>query len=217
MATIEEGQIGAFRGKIGRVVVAPFRKITVGRSVPKKSSKPATEVQLAQRLKFGLINNFINGFGDILNVGFKNAKGNATPTHEAVRYHLYNAVKGAYPDYAIDFTAVKLSNMSGKLLDNIMPFTTTAAVNGKTTISWEAADGNRTESLPTDNLFVALYNETEQYFMNYRAAAKRSQLTVTLRTPHEEETDVIHAWVMYVSVDGKMVSKSKYLGVIAYA
>jgi hypothetical protein len=215
MAKIEEGQIGDFRGKIGRVVITDFRGMTVGRSAPKQTTKPPTEAQMDQRLRFALATGFVSGMGDIVQLGYQNVKFATSPANMAVKEILASGITGSYPNYEINFPKVMISKAKGNTaIDNIVPINKTAVVNNRTTLSWEALETGRTVSLPTDNLYVLFYNATEEYFINYPAAAKRSQLTATLRTPHEEETDIVHAWALYVSADGTRVSKSKYLGLI---
>lgn len=212
MALIDQGQIGDFKGKIGRVVVAPYRKKTVGRAAPKKSTKQPTLVQLDQRAQFGLVTAFVSGVREIINLGYQNLTGNSGSYNMATKWHLDNAVTGVYPNYAIDYSKVKLSD--GKnVIDGIFEVAKTDAVNSKTTITWMAREAVR-GSLPTDKLCAVFYNHTEKFFMMDMAASERSKLTATVRIPLEEDTDVIHGWVLFISTDGKQVSRSKYLGII---
>lgn len=215
MAILDPGQIGNFSGKVGRVVISPWKGLTVGRSVPKKSSKVATEVQLNQRSKFGLVTTFVSRFGDLIPLGYQSVKGNVSPYNIAVQYHLKNAVTGIYPDYSIDFTKVRLSAPKGaNEIDGISTITTGAAVNYKVALAWELKQSQKPSSKDTDLLYVVFFNATEDNFMTYDGVAERSELTANLRLPQENITDVIHGWMFFVSADKKMVSHTKYLGIM---
>lgn len=214
MALIKSGQVGKFNGKIDNVVISAWKGLLVGRSVPSKSNKPATVTQLEQRAKFGLVTGFLSKIGDTVKLGYQNSGGNMTPYNVAARYHLDNAVTGVYPAYALNYSKIQLNDGIGKVLDSPSGLAHTPVVNNRSTITWEAIELVRADSLPTDQLRVVLYNATANFFLIHPAAAQRSLLTASVRLPIEEEDDVIHAWVMFVSADGKRTSRSKYLGII---
>jgi hypothetical protein len=214
MALIKSGPVGRFNGKIGNVVVAPWKGLLVGREAPTPTNKPATLTQLEQRAKFGLVTGFLSKIGETVRVGYQNSGGNMTAYNVAARYHLDNAVTGVYPAYALDYSKVQLNDGVGKVLDAPTGIAHTPVVNNRTTITWEAIELVRQDSLPTDQIRIVLFNATADFFLIHPAAAQRSVMTATVRLPIEEEDDVVHAWVMFVSADGKRTSRSRYLGII---
>ena len=60
MARITKGILGGFSGKVGLVVGASWRGQDIIRSTPKPSSKPPSEKQLLQQLKFRLVIDFLH-------------------------------------------------------------------------------------------------------------------------------------------------------------
>ncbi|QXU41184.1 DUF6266 family protein [Pedobacter sp. D749] len=113
MATYSKGANGAFSGKVGSVIGSNWRSIDYLRGLPKKSSKPSTEPQLAQRAKFALAALYLSPIKDILNIGFKDKQLNKiTGYNAAVKIFLNQAVSGSYPDFVIDFSQVVVSRGS---------------------------------------------------------------------------------------------------------
>lgn len=119
MATYKKGILGVFTGKVGTVIGSNWRGIDYMRSLPKKSKKVATQPQLDQRFKFGLINSFFKSISTLIEIGYQSATGNKTPMNVAVSYHLMEAVTGVSPAFEIDFTKVLISR--GDLLGPWLP------------------------------------------------------------------------------------------------
>ncbi|MBB6239500.1 hypothetical protein HDC90_004153 [Pedobacter sp. AK013] len=82
MATYSKGANGAFSGKVGSVIGSNWRSIDYLKGLPKKSSKPSTEPQLAQRSKFALAPLYLSPIKDILNIGFKDKQLNKLTLHD---------------------------------------------------------------------------------------------------------------------------------------
>ena len=59
MANISKGILGGFSGKGGTIVGANYRGKDIIRSVPKKSGRKPTELQLLQQKKFRLVVSFL--------------------------------------------------------------------------------------------------------------------------------------------------------------
>lgn len=216
MAILKPGQVGDFKGKIGQVVVSKWRQLTVGRSTPKKSSKKATEEQLNQQSKFGLVTSFIGRIGKTIALGYQNSAGNLTPYNVAVKDHIKNAVTGEYPNFMIDYSKVVLSSPKAQNeIDAAASVEMSAAVDAEVTITWVPKKQVFIErTMGTDLLLVVFYNVTEDAFMTAYSEGTRSSLTSTFFVPQERATDVIHAWAYFISVNKKFVSKSTYLGLV---
>lgn len=215
MAILKPGQVGNFNGKIGQVVVSTWRQLTVGRSTPKKSSKKATETQLDQQSKFGLVTTFVSRFISIISLGYQNSQGNLTPYNRAVKYLLNTAVIGAYPDYAIDFSKFLLSSpRASNEIDTPESITMSATVSGKITLTWVSKLGSLDNTKDTDKLYTLFYNASDGSAMLTYGDVERSKLSFTTRVPEEESTDQIHGWAVFISANKKLVSKTMYLGIV---
>lgn len=70
MATIKKGILGGFSGKVGTVIGGNWKGIDYMRSLPKKSSKPATALQNDQRIKFTIAMAFIKPISKLVTKGF---------------------------------------------------------------------------------------------------------------------------------------------------
>lgn len=218
MAILQPGQVAYFKGKIGQVVVSKWRQLTVGRSVPKKSSKKASDIQLDQQSKFAMMTVFISRMGRAITLGYQNNAGNLTPYNTAVRYHLNNAVLGEYPNFSIDFAKVRVSQPRSAIeIDAPDTFAMGPEVAGKATITWTVRENSLNLSDATDTLYTVFYNATEKLFMLSPAEALRSALTANARVPQENGNDEIHGWMFFVSPNKKLVSRSVYLGIVQTA
>jgi hypothetical protein len=210
MGTFLKGILGGFSGKVGNVIGASWSGIDYLRSLPRKSSKPPTEAQLKQRMTFGLVMGFLRPIGILLKVGYQAYKGKETPINAASRYHLEHAVTGIYPNLTIDLPEVVISK--GNLL---APYFAEigSSVAGEVKFDWlNNAPVGSTNG--TDRATLLIYNPEKDQFTYLQSAAARSALTFTLELPTDYSGDLVHGWLCFVSVNGKEVSDSAYLGTV---
>ena len=214
MAILETGQIGTFKGKIGQVVVAKWRDLLVGKKTPTKSGKPGTDDQKDQRSKFGLVTHFFRGLGDIIKLGYQSQKTGMTPMNAAVKYHLENAVTGVYPNYALDYSKIVLSNANvvGEIDGGFAP-TAVPAAGSIVKVAWQVPVNNPIKtSSPDDRLSIIIYSLTKKRFVIYDRVVSRSALTYDLELPSFFNGDLCHGYMFFTSPKGKDVSLSEYLG-----
>jgi|SRR5690606_19985301 len=204
MAIYKDGLLGPYRGKIGPVVGSNWRNIDVSRSLPRKTNTPASEKQLAQRLKFKLAIDFLLGIKDVIKI---NSKGNAATSKtdlNAATKIIINKMEGVYPDFKIPYPEAVFSKGS---LMNILPVVTlpdTETIN----ISWSPRLGLGASEHDVVN--VILYIESTESFLLYDTA-KRKDASFSY---HVEEVGVglIHIWTFVSTADGTDRSDSKYCG-----
>ncbi|HEY0175694.1 MAG TPA: DUF6266 family protein, partial [Pedobacter sp.] len=194
--------------------ISNWRDVTVGRSTPKKSTKPPTPAQLDQQSQFGLVTGFLGNISDILALGYQFGPKGITPMNAAVRYHLNTAVKGAYPEYQLDYTKVVISNGNAKNeIDGGIDASALAVADAKVTVSWitaEHTDDNPT--LPADLACLVFYSTTKQRFVTFKGKAERSLLSTTVQIPRSFVGDNFQGYLFFVSPNRKSVSFSDYLG-----
>ncbi len=75
MATFNKGILGGFSGKVGTIVGSNWRGLDVIRSLPKKTSRFATEKQLIVQAKFSLIAHFLAPLKPLLRTYFGQPSG----------------------------------------------------------------------------------------------------------------------------------------------
>lgn len=118
MARYKNGINGTFSGKVGAVVGASWRGIDYMRSVQKAITKPASQTQLSQRLKFKLVTGWLTPLRDLVWIGYQFYMGSQTPVNGCVGYHLKEAIRGEAPDYRIDFPKAVFSR--GELIISLI-------------------------------------------------------------------------------------------------
>jgi len=210
MGRYSKGANGTISGKVGSVVGAKWRSIRYLRSLPSKSSKPASEKQLAVQARFMLAARQLRPIKDVLNLGFSDKKLNKiTGYNAAVKNFINNAITGNYPDYSIDFSKFQLSNGS------LSPLTTPACSVGvnELRMSWQSKP-NRFSAFADDEVVALVYNETAKVYSIDDTAMRSEQIIVF--TPSASAGDVLHVWVFAVNRDGDMVSPSQYVGQLIY-
>jgi hypothetical protein len=213
MSKVEAGQIGTFKGKTGQVVVASWRGALIGRKTPTKSNKPGSEEQKDQRSKFGLVTRFLRGLGDVINLGYQYQKTGPTPMNVAVQYNLENAVTGIYPNYALDFSKIMLSNPNGiGEIDTGFAPTAIPAAGAVVQVSWQVGSNAYKATSPDDRLSIIIYSVTKKKFIVYDRVVSRSALTYEVELPYLFRGDVCHGYMFFSSPKGKDVSLSEYLG-----
>lgn len=214
MAILETGQVGTFKGKIGQVVVSGWRGLLVGKKTPTKSGKPGSEDQIDQRSKFGLVTHFFRGMGEIIKLGYQSYKTGMTPMNAAVKYHLDNAVTGAYPNYALDYSKVLLSdaNVIGEIDGGFAP-AAVAAAGSIVKVEWQMRSNITNDATsPDDRLSIIIYSVTKQRFVVYKRVVPRSALKYNVELPLFFNGDTCHGYMFFNSPKGKDVSRSEYLG-----
>ena len=207
MATYSKGANGAFSGKVGSVIGSNWRSIDYLRGLPKKSTKPSTEPQLAQRAKFALAALYLSPIKDILNIGFKDKQLNKiTGYNAAVKIFLNQAVGGSYPDFAIDFSQVVVSRGSLSVFHGL-----NASLQGADLVlNWQSIL-NRYNSFTDDSLTVVLFNATKSMYLVYEDA-QRAAMTYTAVIGASFSGDVFHGWAFAANRDTTAVANSQYLG-----
>jgi hypothetical protein len=207
MATYSKGANGAFSGKVGSIIGSNWRGVDYLRSLPKKSNKPTSDLQLAQRNKFALAPLYLSPIKDILNIGFKDKLLNKTTGYNAaVKIFLNQAIGGDYPDFVIDFSQIVLSKGSLSVFHAL-----SATLKGTDLlINWKSFP-NRYNAFDDDMLVVVLFNDTKKMYLVYEEAQRR-MLTYTAVIGANFTGDVFYGWAFAVKRENNVVANSQYLG-----
>lgn len=209
MAILDQGLVGIFRGKMGAIVVAKWKDLYVGKSKSKRSTKPASVTQIEQRAKFGLVGKFIKAFPELVQIGFKST-GQKTSMNQATSYNLSNAVKGAYPNYSLDYSKIALSDSEGRdLIDEAESPVMVAAADQTVKVTWKAFSVPSPLNEPTDTVYLVLHNPVSYWFSLHQAI--RSSLNFDFRVSRKMVGEV-HGWLIFASVNKKYVTGTQYLG-----
>lgn len=220
MAVFRKGINGAFSGTIGNTVGASWRHIDYMRSLPKPTKKPATQAQLAQRAKFALAVSFLQPMKWILDLGFNDKqRGRNTGYNRGLQLFITQAVTGDYPDYEIDFANVTVSQGS---MEKLLGLSMASDTPNTISLSWVDHSQAPVEAdevkgaYDDDQVFVLLYNRTEQLFTTNREAIRQDE-SLQLELPAMFAGHEFHAWAFVRHREGSRQSPSQYAGTVILA
>lgn len=204
------GVLGGFRKKTGSVIGSYWRNLDVIRGLPRISSKPATQLQIDQRLKFGLVTRFLSRVGDIIDLGYNKGNRSKSSMNESVSHHLKHAILGITPNFRLDYSKLQLTSGVLELPDN----TSAAAVTPtKVDFSWESYGANSRFKDDTDKVTLLIYNPVNDRFVTMRDVVPRTALAYSMQVPPPFSGQTVHCYIFLSSILVKgRYSNSRYLG-----
>lgn len=165
MARINNGLLNGFSGKIGNVVSCYRYGKYYLRMRPEKVHHPNSEKQLAQRMRFTLIQQFMHPISPFLRFGFGAYAVGRSAYNAAMSYNLEHALKGIYPEIMVDYQAARISK--GKL-PGIASGNVCQGESGKLIFTWERQVSSVKSREPDKAVVVILCPETKEaiWFMD---------------------------------------------------
>ena len=206
------GAFGGFQKKTGALVGHWVNGQNVITAVPHPSLEPPTVKQLDVRAKFRLVQSFVLMMGPLVKTGYEFVrKEKQSAMNAAFSYNYRNALTGVSPNFVMDYPKVVYSR--GMLSEAYNPEVATT-VPAELTFSWlnEFSEGFGDG---TDRATVMAYNPAKDKFVFKTGAVARSALTYTLLVPGDFAGDNVHCYMSFVTMDGKRVSESVYVGMIS--
>lgn len=205
---IQRGCLGPISGKVGDRVYATVNGVTHVRSLPRKTTKPATEKQLIQRAKFELVYRFLHSAEGIINSSYKLINRKKTGRGVTFRQILAEAIRGEYPDLEIDYSKVKL--IRGQLSS---PHGTCVQAEKPDRLNFSWSSFPQMHIDPTDELIVLFYcNSLKKFCCNQDLGIRRSDKCCTIRVPEMFAGRECCVWLAYRSALQNAFSDSVYLG-----
>ena len=209
MATIKNGILGGFNGKIGTAVGYQIGDESYIRALPIRRAKP-TKNELVNRAKFKLVQDTLNPLKDFLKVGFKNYGTKTGGYRSAVSYTRKIALVADDAGIYIDPTLLKVSG--GDLPQAVNPIATFEA-QMHIKFNWDT--NHITYEHTSDQAMVVVYDmENKMAITRIFDGAFRRDGTLTVEIPHDFKGRKVHAYIGFVSDDREIQSDSQYLGKI---
>jgi len=205
-----KGILGPFSGLVGAIVGVNWKGGFFLRSRPVKTNKPPTEPQLIQRKRFTMISRFLSPVTELLDIGFQ-AHQQERSTFNAAFTANKDAITGVYPLLVIDLPKVIIAK--GKLLQPPASFEMTTLGAAAVEFSWSNNAPAQTTG-GTDRLVLMAYAPDLEEYVTVINAAARSAGRFELSVPVHWSARIIHVWVFFVSVNGKINSNSLYVGAV---
>lgn len=207
MGTIKQGILGGFSGKVGNIVGASWRGIDYIRSMPASVHNPRTEAQVSQRNRFSLVGKMLKTIVPIIRIGFAGSVGTGKSAFSvAMSYNVKNAVIGLFPDFEINFDAVKIS--SGDLYGAANAEASSAA--GSISFVWDTDLLNNAAA--TDKVILLAFNAVTGEASYDVDAATRADGSCSLAVPPTWDGEMVDTYLALYSAAGKLVSNSVYTG-----
>ncbi|MDD2300589.1 MAG: DUF6266 family protein [Fermentimonas sp.] len=207
MGTIKQGILGGFSGKVGNIVGASWRGIDYIRSMPASVHNPRTEAQVSQRNRFSLVGKMLKTIVPIIRIGFAGSVGTGKSAFSvAMSYNVKNAVIGLFPDFEINFDAVKIS--SGDLYGAANAEASSAA--GSISFVWDTDLLNNAAA--TDKVILLAFNAVTGEASYDVDAATRADGSGSLAVPPTWDGEMVDTYLALYSAAGKLVSNSVYTG-----
>jgi len=209
MAKINKGILGALSGKLGPVVGSSWKGNAYLRMAPEKKSKPKilSPAQLAHHQKFSFLTKWLQPLHPYLTAGFRNLAKDTTEVNAAFSYNFKNALKGAYPDFYIDYEAFRLSR---GILKGVLDVNVSLAAPNTILLSWTNENGANSEY--SDQLMLVLYNDEIGFADGFTGGAKRAAKTCTFIFENKLVGKPFHVFIGLIGINGHKISESQYLG-----
>ncbi|HAH26147.1 MAG TPA: hypothetical protein DCL77_20690 [Prolixibacteraceae bacterium] len=207
MAVILNGITGGFSGKVGNIIGGTWKGISYMRSRATSISQPNTAAQLDQRARFGTVGKFLRPLIPFLRVGYKSQAVKKSGYNAAMAYNLENALTGVYPDYAIDYTQVSVSQ--GMIAEALNPAAVSTTA-GEIDFSWED-NSDYGDALATDKAVLVVYNPAKKRVISLQGGNTRVSGSQTITVPASFTGDEVQCYISFQNANGSVLSNSTYV------
>ena len=208
MGQSKNGPFSGHTGRTGGLVGSRKNGKWILAVVKATAPKPPTVLQQYQQIKLGMITQWLSSIDSFIRLGFAAYDSEMSAWNAAVKYNLLHAVGGVGPAFNIVYADALLSRGS---LDGAELGEVSAVTAGELEFSWSANVGEY-NGHATDKAVLLVYNPMEGKFVMVKGAVTRATLSYTMLLPSAFSGDTVHAYMAFVSADGKGVSTSDYLG-----
>jgi hypothetical protein len=213
MGTIKQGILGNFSGKVAAVIGGTWKGIGYMRGIPAKVANPQTDLQLQQRQKFSVTMKFLQPLTQFLKTGFKNYADKMSGINAAMAYNFRNALLGTYPNFTINYPNALVAR---GVLAPALNQAAASTVAGTVLFTW-TDNSDESGASPFDQNLLVIYNPVKNQAVTFSELGTRADATQAVTVPHSFSGDLVHCYIAFITVDGQMLSNSKYAGAITVA
>lgn len=207
---VKKGSIGSVSGTVGNVVVSKWRGKDVVRKPKTKRSKKKKKPEQEQNIRLSTVTHFLSRFKDEIRIGFEKKIRKDPAFQTAVKRNLKDAVLGEHPPFRMNYKKVIFSDGELDMAWGAkIELTSTLDVH----VVWEVPETSRIKITGQDVVCLVLYNENKHRVLNLSDKGwKRSDFEITTPLGNLYHGHTFHAWIFFVSPDGKSVSNTRYIG-----
>lgn len=210
MAEIKKGILGGFSGKVGPVVGANWRGKDIIRSTPKSSSKPKTDKQILQQMKFKATISFLQPLRSIQSRFFGMNVGVRSKVNLAASYVINNAIEvvEGLPVMVYNKVLITKGDLASFQNVELVPQT-----GGVLSLTWEdnSVQGN---ALETDRVSLVCYFEELGVFEIYEGVALRGDAIAEITVPSIYTGKVAQVYAYLCNEAETQACNSVHLGAV---
>ena len=210
MATIKQGILGAFSGKVAGVVGSSWKGIAVMKSLPPSVSNPKTASQIEQRGRMSACTAFSQAvLADVIKPLNDRFSSRMSGFNSFTSRNIAN-FEGGTLSKPSDLTISPAGNKA-QLIDAIAAEAKLTKKNASVELNW-STDAGVGKALDTDKPYVVVYNRTSKKAFGYAPAAVRGDDTLFISLPDDEfsPNDVIDVYLAFLRADGTVVFETAY-------
>jgi len=210
MATIKQGILGAFSGKVAGVVGSSWKGIAVMKSLPPSVSNPKTAAQIEQRGRMSACTAFSQAvLADVIKPLNDRFSSRMSGFNSFTSRNIAN-FEGGTLSKPSDLTISPAGNKA-QLIDAIAAEAKTTKKNATVELSW-STDAGVGKALDTDKPYVVVYNRTSKKAFGYAPAYTRESDGCFINLPDDEfsPNDVIDVYLAFLRADGTVVFETAY-------
>jgi hypothetical protein len=209
MGTLKKGILGGFSGRVGPAVGSSWKGLDVIRSRPPLKRKRSTEAQLRQMARMNLVSGFLSQLTGLLNDHYDRGLSNMSAFNRAVSLNMRNGIDGTHPEFTIAYDRVVLGTD-----DLLNPELAEAKTDSRGQISLIWKDNSFTGSArATDQAFAAVYCPEMKDWRIFERGTQRNAGRYLLEIP-AFSGKTVHAYIGFISDNGRSVSTSQYAGLL---
>ena len=210
MATIKQGILGAFSGKVGSVVGSSWKGIPVMKSLPPSVANPKTAKQIEQRSRMKACTAFSQSIlADVIKPLNDRFASRMSGFNAFTSRNIACFEGGALTDAA----DVQISPMGNKaqLIDAIGAEVKPGKKEAKITVETTSIAGSG-KALATDKPYFVVFNRTTEKAFGLAPSFTRADEVMILELPDDEFSpdDAVDVWAAFLRNDGTVVFETAY-------
>lgn len=213
MATLRQGILGGFSGKVGTVIGYTRKGVSYIRGLMTSFTSANTPAQMEQRAKFTLVMKFLRPLGALLRIGFKNVSSTLSGFNLAFSYTMENAVSGLSPDFLINYSKVLVCR--GNLPTAMNPVAT-SAVPATIDFTWEDNSWDF-GAKSTDKVILVAYCPSLGKSVSVIGAATRVVGEQTMALPNVFSGQTVQTYIGFCDEGETEFSNGEFLDAVLVA
>lgn len=210
MATIKQGILGAFSGKVAGVVGSSWKGIPVMKSLPPSVANPKTAKQIEQRSRMSACTAFSQSVLAEVIKPLNDRFASRMSGFNAFTSRNIAAFEGGTLSKPED---LKISPQGNKaqLIDAIAAEAKITKKNAQVRLDW-VSDAGSGKALATDKPYSVVYNRTSKKSFGFALNAERVDDAVIIYLPDDEFSpgDIIDVYLAFLRSDGTVVFETAY-------